>query len=541
MKKQLLLTGIAAVGLSAIAADVPAPKTFENAYICAMSSNGVYAVSQTSSGVTIFNLANGQVDSYLADPDDWSSPIFTVGLGKCASDNGIVLGGADDDVQYWKDGEWYYLDVPENATSTNLANAITPDGRRICGSIGVSEFSFDGDALMQAPCIWNATEKGYGMPVMLPHPDKDFTGRVPQYVTAIDISDDGKTIIGQVMNATGMMAYPIIYRENEEGEWSYEIPHEDFLMPEGTVFPEYPGDGPEGPNAQDFMTEEEYKAYEDAVAAYWNGEITEYPNMLDYMTEEEKAKYDEAEAKYEAEYAKWMDEFDAWFAVLETCMNDCPDYEFNSVRISPDGKTYGCTIKGKGEEEPGSWFPFGASVYNVWVFDVNGDAITKYDQTDDFNLTYLANDGVALAATSVGTNSNSFILSNGGYETMLDWMSKKCPEYATWMKENMTFEYVKYEEDPETGDWNEVMNEELMSGRPMSNPDLSVMALSVQNVWDYMTEADAFVFDLKAASGVSSLRPADNDKVIYDLSGRQLKSAAAPGIYIINGEKKVVK
>lgn len=541
MKKQLLLFGILGMGLTAVAAEVPTPISFEAAYISGMSANGEYAVSQTSTGVKIFNLATGEEKDYLVDPDDWSGMAYTVGLGKCVSNNGIVVGGTDVAVQYWKDGEWYDLEVPEYATSTNLANAITPDGKRICGSIGVSELVFDGDGLMQVPCIWNATDKGYGEPVMLPHPDKDFTGRVPQYVTAVDISDDGKVIIGQVMSATGMIAYPILYKENEKGEWSYEIVHENFLMPEGTVFPEYPGDGPEGPNITDFMTEEESQAYNDAVSAYFAGESTVWPEASDYMTKEEIAAYEEAEAKFQVEYEEWSVKFNAWFEVMDTCLETCPGYVFNSVLVSPDGLYYGCTIEVKEKSEPGSWFPFGSSSYNVWVFDVNSNAITKYDQNDDFNLTYLANNGVALAATSIGGVGNSFVLSNGDYQSMFDWMNSKCPEYASWIKENMTFSFEEYVWNDEIEDYDLVVKEEMMTGRPISTPDLSMMALSVPTVWDYATESIAFFFDMKAADSVDTIRPESEEMNIYDLSGLKLKSAKASGIYIINGKKVVVR
>ncbi len=524
-----------------MADELPIPQRIEDAYISAISPNGVYAASQTYAGVRIFNLSNGTEDSYLADPDDWSALPYGLGLGKCISDNGIVLGGTNMSVQYWKDGEWYDLEVPDYATDTNLANAITTDGSRICGSIGVGGISWDGDALMQAPCIWNATEDGFGAPIMLPHPEKDFTGRIPQYVTAVDISADGKTVIGQVVTATGMLAYPILYRENENGEWSYEIPHENFLMPEGMVFPEYPGDGPEAPNVMDYMTEEEYQAYNEALNAYWGEEIPDEPKATDFMSEEAVAEYEAALEAYNKANEEWSNKFYEWFEAWDKCMETCPDYQFNSVMISSDGNHYGCTIQKQGESDPGSWSPWGSKEYNVWVFEVNGEGITKYEQTTDLNLTYLANDGIALAATSVGTVNNSYILSNGECQGMYEWMNKMCPQYATWMEENMTIEYEDYEEDPATGDWVPVERKEMMTGRPISTPDLSIMALSVQNIWDYTTEADAFIFDLKAATGVDSILPSSSEETIYDLSGRKLKNASAPGIYIINGEKKVVR
>ncbi len=545
MKKQLLLIGLAGIGMSAMAEDLPTPQRLYDAYISAMSPNGVYAASQTYSGVKIFNLSTGKEDSYLMDPDDLTAEPYGLGLGKCISNNGIVLGGTDSAVQYWKDGEWYDLEVPDYASETNLANAITSDGSRICGSIGVGSLgmAMQGDVLMQAPCIWNATEDGFGMPVMLPHPDLDFTGRVPQYITAIDISDDGKTIIGQVMNASGFLAYPILYRENENGEWSYEIPHEDFLMPEGTVFPEYPGDGPEQPNVFDFMTEENAAAYNEALNAYWWEEIPDEPKIDDYMSEEEKAKYEAALAAYNVANEEWSEKFNAWFDLWDKCTESCPNYQFNSVQISSDGNFYGCTIQIDGESDPGSLLRWGMGSrdYNVWVFEVNGEGITKYDQTNDLNLTYPANNGIAPAATSIGSTNNSFVLSNGECEGMYDWMNKVCPEYASWIKENLTIEYEDFEQNPDTGKWDPVIKSELMTGRAMSTPDLSFMALSLENIWDYETEYDAFIFDLTSVNSVGSIRPASEDETIYDLSGRKLKSVTAPGIYIINGEKKAVR
>lgn len=515
---------------------LPAPNIIEDAYITAMSPNGEYAASETNSGVRIFNLSNGNEYTYWSDPLDYFATPYGLGLGKCISNNGIILGGTSISVEYWKDGEWHDLYVPEYATSSNLANAITTDGSRICGSIGVGSLSYVDDVLMQAPCIWNATEDGFGMPVMLPHPEKDFTGRVPMYVTAIDISEDGKTIIGQVMSANGMLAYPVLYKENADGEWSYEVPHEDLLKPEGTVFPKYPGDGPEAPQLSDYMTAEEYQAYNAALEAYWDEKIDVEPIATDYMSAEKKAEYEAALAAFNKENEEWSVKFYEWWDIWYECMAYCPLYQFNSVRISSDGKYYGCTIQKEITTSSGI-----VKESNVWVFDVNGEGITKYDQNKDMNLTYLANNGVALAATSVGTNNHSFVLCNGECEGMYQWMSKICPEYASWIYENMTFEFEDYEEDPNTGKWEEVIKEETLTGRAMSNPDLSVIILSVENIWDFETEADAFIFDLRNVNSVSSIRPSAEEETIFDLSGRKLNRVTAPGIYIINGEKKVIR
>ena len=540
MKKILLLSGMTAVGLAAMAADVPEPQVYNDAYFYSMSANGQWAVSQTQAGIRIFNLATGHIDDYMTE----DIYMYSCGIGKCISDNGIMVGSTDSmNPEYWKDGEWNVLEVTDDATDVSLCNAITADGSRICGSIGVGGISYDGDALMQAPCIWNAEGDAYGEPVMLPYPELDFTGRVPQYVTAVDISDDGKKVIGQVMNATGMISYPILYTENENGEWSYEIIHPELLMPEGMVYPEYPGDGPRMPQAEDYMTPEAKAKYDEAVqACIESGFMIPYPEAVDYLTETEKAQYEADLAEYEVKNEEWNNAFNAWFDLFNECIDKAPGYEFNSVRIAPDGKTFGCTI---GKIDPENPFAWGYSFFNVWVFDIATGEITKYEQLNDLNLTYLGNDGVSLASTSLGNASNSYVLKDGKFETMYYWMSKQCPEYASWMNENMRFSYTVYEFDEETGEPIEIVKEdELMTGRAVGTPDLSKLGLTVQNIWDFMTEADGYIFDVKAGqvSGVESVRPAeDGEKVIYDLSGRILNDVTAPGIYIVNGEKKVVR
>lgn len=545
MKKTLLLCGAAVVSASAYALDFPTPKTFEDAFIYAMSPNGKYAISHVDYvGVRIFDLEAGSEVEY----SDGDNNMYSVGQGKCISNNGILVGSTDFvNAEYWKDGEWYMLPVPDSAVNTNLAQAISADGSRICGSIGVSGMSVDEDVLMQAPCVWNAKGDGYDDPIMLPHPALDFTGRVPQYITAIDMSADGKVIVGQITDAVGTVRYPIVYKEGANGEWSYVIPHENFLKPEGVVFPEFPGDGPIQPSQEQFMTPDELNAYIEALNKYYEAGDWDapYPTYEEHMTDAEIAAYEYALEEYEEKHAAWYEKFNAWFTLYDECTSKIPGYVFNTVRMSPDGKTFGCTI-GKNDSEGGGFF-MGYSMYNVWVFDIDSEAITKYEQLQDLNLTCMANNGVVLAGTSFNADkSSAYVLHDGLVDNAYYWMSKKCLPFASWMNENMRFSY-EYFEQGEDGSWiPSLMEDVLMTGRPMATPDLSVIAFSVPNVWDGMTVADAYIFDLEAyrqyeEAGVKAVAPADNENVIYDLSGRKLNSASAPGIYIINGEKKIVK
>lgn len=544
MKKFLLISGVAAVSLVAWADDVPQPTIIEDVFFSNMSPDGNYMLSEGNGAIRIFNLAEGKSYNFK---DEEGLRYYKGGNGKCVSNNGIVVGTTDYmNAEYFKDGDWHLLKTPEYASSNNVVNAITPDGSRMCGSIGVAELglALDGDALMQAPCIWNATEDGYGMPVMLPYPEKDFTGRIPQYVIADDISEDGKTIVGMITSATGMVNYPIIFKENEDGEWSYDIINEELLNPDNLVFPEYPGDGPLQPSQFDFMSEEEKEEYDLAVSEYYeSGGTIAYPDVNDYLSDAEMEEYLAAMAEYNAVHDVWYASLMEWFEVHEACLAAAPGYIFNSVRISPDAKTIGCTVENE-ISTPDSWFP--TFTYSVYTMDVESGDITKYDQFDDLNLTYLGNDGVALASTSVGSSSDSFVLSGGNAEGMFDWMSRNCSGYGTWMSENMVFDVttiVGYDEET----WDPIFSTEtkMLTGRAIGTPDLSVIALTVENTWDFMSDkiGDGYIFDIKAYKGaaVGVVNSAAAEKTIYDLSGRKLSSVSAPGIYIINGKKTVVR
>ncbi len=535
MKKLLLLTGVSAISMVAMAS-LPEPVSISDIRVVSVSSNGNYAVSMGAyGGLKILNLSSWNENS---DPAEYYYETDTPGHGKCVSDNGIVVGISEEGLpEYWKDGEWNILDIPEEVVSSNLATAITSDGRRICGSLGMAPIALDGDALMQVPCVWTADGEGYGMPTLLPHPDKDFSGRVPQYVTANDISADGKTIVGQVVDAVGMVRYPIIYKEDENGEWSYELVHSELINPTGVVIPEFPGDGPQMPVQEEFMTPAELQAYQEAYQAYIDSMYQlPYPSYEEFMTEKEIEEYQAAMEEFNKLNEVWMAEYERWAIAYEEIANNTPGFIFNSIMISPDGKSYGCTAEILDMDNPSPWGWGFAVQYHTWVFDVNSDVITKYEG-EDMNLTYMCNDGIALGATSVGTASNSFVLKNGEVIPMIDWMQSQNPEYAAWMDENMMFAYETYNFETDEFEY----KEELMTGRAVATPDLSTMILSVENMWDYMDDGETFIFDMKAGTGVEYVRPEAQEMTIFDLSGRKLNKVSAPGIYIVNGEKKVVR
>lgn len=535
MKKSLLLLGVTLAFSLSVNAETEFPSSIEDVRIISVSHNGEYAVSFGAyGGMKILNLSTWKENS---DPYEYYYETDTPGHGKCVSDNGIVVGISEKGIpEYWKDGEWNSLKLPKEVVGSNLATAITPDGSRICGSLGMSSISMDGDALMQEPCVWNADGDEYGMPILLPHPDKDFSGRVPQYITANDISADGKTIIGQVIDAVGMINYPIIYKEDENGEWSYEIVYNNLINPTGVNLPEFPGDGPIQPSQESFMTPEEIEAYNEAFAAYVNSQYQlPLPSYEEYMTEKEIEEYNASMQEFNKENEAWSVAYMKWKTAYQEISENSPGYLFNSILISPDGKNFGCTVEIIEDIPDNTGLEYSVS-YHTWVFGIDSEVIKKYEGPD-LHLSCMCNDGVALGSTSVGTPGNAFVLKDGQVIDMYSWMKSQNPEYSSWIEKNMIFDYEVY--NFETGETE--YKDEMLTGRGVATPDLSVMILSVENIWNYLDDGNSYIFKMNEGDSVASISSTDGVDNIYDLFGRKLKNPTASGIYIINGEKKLIQ
>lgn len=506
-------------------ADAPEPVHFRDACLNALSPDGRLAVSEAYDQVIIFDLESGKNHVYSPDYDRYPPEMYSVGLGKPISATGVVVGSiGGSEAWWWKDGEWTCLSWGE-AEGSCLSNSITPDGRRICGSIGMQGMSLDGDNLMQVPVVWNWEENDYSDPVILPHPVLDFTGRRPQYCTAVDISADGHTVLGQVRDATGFCNYPIVYREDENGEWSYEIIRPDLLNPEGFDFPPYPGDGPDIPMVEAYLDEETLEAYYEL----WI-QTGVQPDPEEFMTEWQYAAYLEQIAVYEA----WEEKNDEWWGIYATCLEESPDYIFNSIQISPEGDSFFVNVQGEETVVP-------------WVFDLtSGEYSIISGRGKSMFAAYYAEEGRIVTNSSIWDNNESWIYEDGDCTPLYDWMKSNAPVYADWMQENMTFPFGYYEYDDSLEDYVFIeLGQSLQSGIATATPDLSKIGTWVMNTWDFETIAEAYIFDVAAAAGVESMesdRPSENrEREIYNLQGRRLTAIPAPGLYIINGKKRIVR
>lgn len=565
MNKTLLILAAAAAATPAFGA-IKAPVIYDNASFYCISANGQYAVSEIYGTLVVYNLKDNSEKAYEADDTHY----YGVGHGRCmTADGNIIIGNTTEgcDAAYCEAGEWKQLNVPD-PEKTNLSNAVTPDGKRICGTIGNHQMTISEDVLMEAPVYWDRQEDGtYGECHLLPYPEKDLFGETPQYVTAINLSDDGKVIVGLVTDCSGAMLYPIVYTQADNGEWSYSLPTKDLFNPDNLPAAKKPGDGPMRPSEEQFMTEEEIAAYQEALQAYRESGYDQelYPKYADYMTDEEKAAFDEAYAAYETEQDAWQEQSDAWYAYFEQVLATSPSFVFNNIMVSPDGKTIASTLEVR-KDDPLSYMP--ETFYIPATIDIATGKLTKYESEKSMIVSSIAADGTVLAAdprdpfNSLVYVKEGYVIRGGQITKLSDYLTSLSPEYGVWLKENMTHEVMTdyvYDEDLE--DYVEVYEEVTFTGIPVATPDMKVLAFWNDCPWDIMGFAQGVVIDLTEEAGISAVE-ADSDTnialdadgnlavgadvvsvAVYDLAGAMVASAENPagtvaiglnsGVYVV--------
>lgn len=557
MKKALLLSGLLAGVLSAGAFEEPT--IYADASFQCISPNGRWAASSLDGSVTIYNLETGVKYEYTQD--ETGLTYYTEGLGNYISNDGVVLGGttSNSDAAYWQNGEWHQLNVV-NPNNSNLSNGITPDGSRICGSVGLNPVSTDGDNLMLTPAYWDRNTDGtYGECHLLPCPELDFTGRVPQYITAISISEDGKTIAGQIQDCNGGIITPIVYIEGEDGEWSYKTLCEDLINPDHVEFPEYPGEGPAAPSQESFMTEDELAAYNEAVNKYYETFEGDYPLMDDYMTPEELAAYNEAMDAFKVVYEEWNARYEAFMELYYKILENAPLFVFNNALITPDGSKYFITNQTEDWSDPTAWMP--STINTPCSINIADGVLTKYDFGKSLGVCNVPNNDTFFVFNGVGAlPMEGYIVKDGECTPIKDWLGAFSPELKTWIDDNMVHEIeVGY-------DWenDEFITEECyVTGMVVGSADLKTVAVWNDCPWGF-DDTCGYVFNLGQYSGVKdsvvaagssvAFDAAGNLKVagevtalhVYDLAGRCVLRAAAPagtlqcnlpaGVYLVKAD-----
>ncbi|MBO7291760.1 MAG: T9SS type A sorting domain-containing protein, partial [Bacteroidaceae bacterium] len=336
------------------------------------------------------------------------------------------------------------------------------------------------------------------------------------------ISDDGQTVVGQVVDWSGFYIYPIIYTQNEAGEWSYRTISEGILYPEGAEFPAWPGEEPSG---EEYMTEEELTAYLEAVNnymiemnKYMNGETDicpDEPYPGDYIVER-KEEYKAAVYQYQ-QRLMYFDEI-----FMNTMYNT--SFIFNNVYLSGNGRYYNTTIEKLDATDP--MRPFTTST-PICIDLENGDSMVSVAGATDMIASSVMNDGRTIAQTpKMAYARNSFIVSADG-KTMTPFVDYICGlDNATgqWLKELSSFQVLVPTEFDENGyPINYQYVDSIVSGSVYCNSDGTVFGSFMYDEWsDYVTyrqfSYSINLNELEAVEGIESDREWDvyvAEKTLY--------------------------
>lgn len=440
---------------------------------------------------------------------------------------------------------------------------ITWDGSRICGLVSNPDLSSDDDILdpsfhkqMYLPFYCDVTADGeIGEPVFLPHPDKDFLNAVPQYSSALCISDDGHIIAGQVVDNSGRYMYPIVYKEDEDGNWTYSLPSEPLFNTKGLDVPQYPLPEMDAPQAWDYIKDEAArKRFEEAVEN-WDGEEDSDPylHLNFYMTDSEMKEYNEALADY-LEYYNYYTT-----VVLEEYYNELAQVILNStfflqgnIAMDPSGKLLSqtrLTTYVNSQLQP--------IKYNTPViFNLEEDTWKILgDDFTEMEVNQILSDGTLIATTPAVSSSSpditpqhSYVMTPDGEEfiPIEDYLSNVNPEYAEWMHE-----YLFHKVPVASGDNGIVYKEMTVTGLVSVSDDFSSLCAGVDG-WAWNLEDGmyfSYVLDIYKAGieDVISENFNNGNKGVFNLQGIKVLDSyenalnkLPKGIYIINGKKVAI-
>lgn len=519
MKKVLLLSAV--VAMSAAAVNAIEPQVLDDVTINKLSPDGNWGTSDMYGTVTIFDFANDEKYVYTEDYENPEKSIScTIGNGNAISNSGVIVGCLNYGMTpaYWENGEWKMLPVGE-IDGQYSADAISADGSVICGYVSnVGETSI-------LPAVWCRNADGtYGDYKILPHPTTDLTGRAPQYITAVCISNDGKTVAGQIQDYRGSMPQPIVYRLNDKNEWEYELIHPELINVNNTEFPEWKEE-PTYPKPENFMTPENLAKYEEAYRIYEeNGYKDELePNPADYLSAEELAAYYVAENEYNEWVTLCNEVNEALFGLMDA---GAAMFVYNNVFLSGNGKYYGATAQ---VEIPSEGF-YPETKYIPYIFNLETGEYKKYEGDVSIAMTFVADSGDALASTPIGTLMTGYALKNGAdaFVPLVDYLSYSAPTIE-WMKENMTHDGVRVGTDE---NYEPILeNNVMITGMPTANADMSVIATwTTSDLWDIDNWEKPFAYSYLLTPG---LNPTG---IALPVGGANLAIAIVDGAIMLNGD-----
>lgn len=484
MKKLLpLCTILLSSGMAFAAPSEVTPEVVEDIDLQAISNNGEWVVGGGSDVFSAYikNLVTGKEWFYDAEYlGDTPLISYTLGQGRCVSNTGVVVGSWKERAAYWENGEWYNLSIP-NRDAVNAAASITSDGKYIVGYAGREVGTIEDDYVSSTPVIWTRQADGsYSEPFFLPYPTTDITGRIPQYVVGISITDDGKTVGGFMRDYRGTSQQPVVFKCDDQGNWSYKTLGDDLLNPNHVEFPPYPGDFDEpAPNYEDYMSEKEindwFAAHDRWVA---QGEMGPEPAPQDFMSPEDRERYLAVYIPWYYRYIEWAEKYEKFEASLSDILTYGVDFVQNNVYVSPDGK-YLVSTRIREEIIPGDFEPVINTHYAPTRFDLENGEVKLYSEDLNLLVSSFAADYSILANVYDPqriAQRRGYIYVEGEDNPMPieDFVNEHDPDTFYWMEDNMLHDVYTG-----IGPLGLIQEEVMCTGIPKATSDLSVIISSI--------------------------------------------------------------
>ena len=532
------------------------------------SPNGKWLVANQETSVYIYDVATGTNYDFA---DETYTKVYFAGYGHSVTNNGMVCGmaqeSAESNAAYFKDGAWVVLPQLSGVkTGFNSANACTPDGSVICGSLGSEGADMStSDRLMLYPVVWTLNADGEYVCQELPHPTKDFTGRVPQYVTAMDISADGNTIVGQVVDYSGFYIVPILYTRNAEGAWSYQLLAEDqvYDKEKAAKLPEWV-EQPVQPRAEDYMSAADVdayntavKKYNDAYQRYLAGDIKEedLPAMPDkefYISDEaQAAAYAAAVEKYNEDNAAWYAAYEAFDEALTEATTG-KNFEFNSIHITPNGKYILTDLKEPDPDpDPMAWFP--ESIYTNCVFDLTKVDTPMLTTSSNMLSTGIVDNGFFVVAAPKSDYARSSYVATPGSNHLtpiIDWCKASGNAVAgDYINSEMRFKAINYVWNEDNEMYDEVtVGDSLITGTGIFSADGKTFVSWLQDPSTYEYVTYTVSLENSVLNGIQSVKHSATEQNVlrreyYNVQGQRI-AAPIQGVYfekIITADGAVTK
>lgn len=460
--------------------------------------------------------------------------------------------------------------------SESFAHGISWEGTRLCGilanpnSSGDDQLDVDLQTMSYLPfyCDINPATGEVSEPVILPTPKKDFFGIVPQYCTATFISDDGKTILGQVIDNSGYFIYPIVYQEDNNGNWDYTLPSEKLFNPDKLDLPVWPKPEMRAPQAENFINNPELKAL--FLKMLEDNQNNPYDNPDPYrllnpytagsdalMTKDEYDAYVEAlieYEKYEVEYQTKINEYYEQFSIF---ISKSPHFLQSSMAMNSVGTMIAQTqiiTKLSGIQPVEYLIPM---VFNL----MDGSYKKLGDDFSELQITQILPDGTLIAvspkpgpATPDLTPQHSYVCPPDGDSFILfeDYIKESNPDVYSWMQEFLFHKIpIGYNEEQDI-----IEKPMTVTGLVAVSDDFTTISAGV-DAWEWVNDNEDgwvtyFITGMTPPSaGIKEIQsdfPSKGLYKVYNTSGVNIlttKEASEveklpKGIYIING-KKIIK